>query len=129
MQPANREELRLVVAHVNQWGIPDYYRCKRQYPGSDEGIRGVVVKVGSGLDRISLQEHMIVAESGARLSRVAAAARDAGLGGFEFSSGIPGNIGGVVVMNAGLKWGIHSGAAEKDFVIKPGWAFFYKNKG
>ncbi len=129
VQPANREELRLVVAHVHRWGIPlTIIGAGTNILVPDEGIRGVVVQVGSGLDRISLQDHMIVAESGARLSQVAAAARDAGLGGFEFSSGIPGNIGGAVVMNAGANGVSIQARLKKILLLSPAGHFSIKTK-
>ncbi|MDO4284310.1 MAG: UDP-N-acetylmuramate dehydrogenase [Eubacteriales bacterium] len=53
------------------------------------------------LDAIRVEGNRILAGAGARLSRVAAAARDAGLGGLEFAAGIPGSVGGALVMNAG----------------------------
>ena len=44
---------------------------------------------------------MIRAKAGALLSQIAAAAKNASLTGFEFAGGIPGTLGGAVVMNAG----------------------------
>ena len=46
-------------------------------------------------------ENTISAEAGATLSRVASFGMSHNLGGFEFASGIPGTVGGAVVMNAG----------------------------
>jgi UDP-N-acetylmuramate dehydrogenase len=68
---------------------------------TEGGIRGIVVKIGSDLGRITTRDLRITAEAGAKLAGVAAVARDKGLGGFEFSAGIPGTVGGAVVMNAG----------------------------
>ncbi len=53
------------------------------------------------LDAVAVWGEYILAGAGASLSRVAAAARDHGLGGFAFASGIPGSVGGALVMNAG----------------------------
>ena len=53
------------------------------------------------LDAILVRGETITAGAGARLSRVAAAAREAGLIGFEFAAGIPGSVGGALTMNAG----------------------------
>lgn len=102
VEPASREELRLVVAYAYRRGIPlTIIGNGSNLLVSDSGIRGIVVKVGSGLARISTTEDGLVVEAGAKLAMAAAAARDAGLGGFEFSAGIPGTVGGAVVMNAG----------------------------
>ncbi len=129
VEPTNREELRLAVAYANGREIPlTVIGAGTNILVSDEGIRGVVVKVGRGVDRISLDGDMIIAESGAKLSQVAAVARDAGLGGFEFSAGIPGNIGGAVVMNAGAN-GVSIGARVKEvLLLNLAGCFFKKTK-
>lgn len=129
VEPTNREELRLAVAYANEREIPlTVIGAGTNILVSDEGIRGVVVKVGRGVDRISLDGDMIIAESGAKLSQVAAVARDAGLGGFEFSAGIPGNIGGAVVMNAGAN-GVSIGARVKEvLLLNLAGCFFKKTK-
>lgn len=102
VEPESREDLRLAVSCAHQRGIPVTVIGKgSNLLVAEGGIRGIVVKVGGGLARIATGEGEIVAEAGAKLARVAAAARDAGLGGFEFSAGIPGTVGGAVVMNAG----------------------------
>lgn len=129
VEPSNREELRLAVSYANEREIPlTIIGAGTNILVSDEGIRGVVVKVGRGLDRISLDDNMIIAEAGAKLSNVAAVARDAGLGGFEFSAGIPGAIGGAVVMNAGAN-GVSVGTRVKEvLLLNLAGCFFKKTK-
>ncbi len=68
---------------------------------SDKGYRGVIVCMGKGCDDIKVSNTKITAGAGALLSRTAAAAYENSLTGFEFASGIPGSVGGAVVMNAG----------------------------
>lgn len=67
----------------------------------DGGIRGVVVKIGRGMAGIKIDGTTITAGAGTALGALAAAARDAGIGGLAFAAGIPGSVGGAVVMNAG----------------------------
>lgn len=67
----------------------------------DGGIRGVVVRLGRGLSRVAVQGETLCARAGALNANVAKAARDHGLAGLEFLSGIPGTIGGGLRMNAG----------------------------
>ena len=67
----------------------------------DKGYRGIVIKLGEGMNRITIEGNCIHAQAGALLSQTASMARDAGLSGLEFAAGIPGSIGGGVVMNAG----------------------------
>lgn len=72
---------------------------------SDEGYRGIVVKIGSELssiEAIPCENGMIInAGAGTLLSKLALFACENNLTGLEFASGIPGNVGGAVLMNAG----------------------------
>lgn len=72
---------------------------------SDEGYRGVVLQVANRMNRITVEGKRIVAQAGALMSQVAKAALENGLTGMEFASGIPGTVGGGVVMNAGAYGG------------------------
>ena len=67
----------------------------------DGGIKGVVVRLGRGFVDIVAQEQAIEAGAGALDLNVALTARDVGLAGLEFLSGIPGTVGGGLRMNAG----------------------------
>ncbi|OQB14529.1 MAG: UDP-N-acetylenolpyruvoylglucosamine reductase [Firmicutes bacterium ADurb.Bin193] len=68
---------------------------------SDNGIRGIVIKICENMKDISLEGNILTCQSGALLSSIASYALKNSLGGFEFASGIPGTVGGAVVMNAG----------------------------
>ena len=67
----------------------------------DNGVAGVVVRLGDGFTTVAAAGETITAGAGASNLKVANAARDASLGGLEFLSGIPGSIGGSCRMNAG----------------------------
>lgn len=71
----------------------------------DSGYRGVIIQIFRNLNHISVEGCTIRVSAGALLSGVAAAAKNAALTGFEFAGGIPGTIGGAVVMNAGAYGG------------------------
>ncbi len=68
---------------------------------ADEGVSGIVVSIGSRLSSYDIDGETINAQAGMSLMKLAALAADAGLSGLEFASGIPGNLGGAVYMNAG----------------------------
>ena len=71
----------------------------------DGGIRGVVILTRDGMDEISADGVRITTGAGALLSRTASLAASHALTGMEFAAGIPGTIGGAVVMNAGAYGG------------------------
>ena len=71
----------------------------------DKGFRGIVIQLYKNFDGICLEGTKITAKAGAMLIRVAKEAGKAGLTGLEFASGIPGTIGGAMVMNAGAYGG------------------------
>lgn len=68
---------------------------------SDNGLDMVVVKIASNLSEIKIEDDEVFAMAGASLIETSKRAIEAGLEGMEFSSGIPGNVGGAITMNAG----------------------------
>ena len=71
----------------------------------DRGIRGLVIEIGERMSEVRIEGTILVAGAGALLSKAAQTAAAAGLGGLEFAAGIPGSVGGAVVMNAGAYGG------------------------
>ena len=72
---------------------------------SDKGYRGLVICTMKGMETIEVRGEEIEALSGAQLSAIAGKALSHSLTGFEFAAGIPGTLGGAVVMNAGAYGG------------------------
>ncbi len=69
---------------------------------SDDGIRGVVIRLGGEFKQIALvDENTIYCGAGATLAHLCKFALNCGLTGLEFAWGIPGSVGGAVFMNAG----------------------------
>lgn len=71
----------------------------------DGGIRGVVIKIQEGFNKIQVEGNKIIAEAGALLTGVSRKAMEYSLTGMEFANGIPGTIGGALTMNAGAYGG------------------------
>lgn len=71
----------------------------------DTGVEGVVIEIGKRMSEITVDKTTVTAGAGALLSAIASKAAAEGLAGFEFASGIPGSLGGAVVMNAGAYGG------------------------
>ncbi len=74
---------------------------------SDKGLPGVVISLAKPAAKftVSHNDSTIIAQAGVLLSQLAAAAADAGLTGLEFAAGIPGSLGGALIMNAGAYGG------------------------
>ena len=71
----------------------------------DEGVRGAVVHLGDRFASIERTADGLRAAAGVTLARLATAAKEQGLAGLEFAHGIPGSLGGAVIMNAGAYGG------------------------
>ena len=100
--PRDTEELSALIRYLNL--------VEREYMivgnGSnllvgDHGYRGVIVHLGENFKKVEVNGDTITAGGSALLSAVAEAAYREGLTGFEFAAGIPGTVGGAMVMNAG----------------------------
>lgn len=100
--PKSKQELQKTMHILYREGIP--WRAIGR--GSnllvrDRGIRGAVIKLGTGLDHVKIEDTRITAGGGYSFVRLSGKAAKAGLAGLEYGSGIPGTVGGAVYMNAG----------------------------
>lgn len=78
----------------------------------DNGIRGVVLSLAKPAEGIQIEGTRMRIAAGTLLSKAAAEAANHSLVGLEFAAGIPGSLGGAIVMNAGAY-----GGEMKDVVV------------
>ena len=79
---------------------------------SDDGFDGLIIHIGKSFSNIVVNGNSITAQAGATMPQIATVALNNSLSGFEFASGIPGTIGGGLMMNAGAY-----GSSLSDVVI------------
>lgn len=114
----NEEQLIKIQNYLQKVGVPFFILGNgSNLLVSDEGYRGVILRIGSGMNRIRIEGCAVIAQAGATMAQVARAALEHGLTGMEFASGIPGTIGGGVVMNAGAYGGELSGIVTQVRVV------------
>ena len=104
--PMDTEELSQVVALCRAEKMPFFVLGH----GSnilvrDKGMSAVVIQLYKNYSDFSIKGERVIAKAGVMLNRLGQEIRDAGLTGFEFAAGIPGTLGGAIMMNAGAHGG------------------------
>ncbi len=111
--PSETEQIAAILQECRNQDLPCYILGKgSDLLIADEGLPGVVIKLGERFSRIEVGENEIICEAGASLAAVCRAAYEHGLSGMEFAWGIPGTVGGALFMNAGAY-----GGEMKDVVV------------
>ena len=112
-EPAGEAELTALCLHLREKDIPYIVIGNgTNLLVNDAGIDGVVIHLGERFGALHIEGEYIRAEAGVTLARLAVAAKEHGLAGLEFAHGIPGSLGGAVMMNAGAY-----GGEMKDVVV------------
>ena len=110
--PKNASELKYIVAYLKDRELPYIVVGKgSNILFEDDGYHGCVIFTDK-MSRITVEGNRITAGAGASVTALATTAKNASLTGLEFSYGIPGSVGGAVVMNAGAYGGEMSGVFE-----------------
>ena len=86
---------------------------------SDRGYDGAILQLTGDFEDIDVNGELLEVGAGAALAAVAVHAQEHGLSGLEFASGIPGSVGGALVMNAGAFGGEMSQVCESARVLDP----------
>ncbi|WP_077211438.1 UDP-N-acetylmuramate dehydrogenase [Bacillus dakarensis] len=102
IEPSSIENIQKTMELIRKFGVK--WRAIGRGSNllvSDQGIEGIVIKLGAGLDQLEINGTEVEAGGGYSLVRLATTLSRKGLSGLEFASGIPGSVGGAVYMNAG----------------------------
>jgi len=119
--PADADDLRAGVAWAAAGGVP--WRVLGNGSNllvADGGVCGLVLRLRKLLDDVRIDGTRLTAGAGASFPAVARRAAAAALSGIEFGAGIPGTIGGAIVMNAGWHEFEIGNVVETVEVLEPG---------
>ena len=120
VSPTETEQIRKVIELCRRENMPWYVIGNgSNLLVSDHGFRGVIIRLFKNYAGLRIEGEQIFVQAGALLSRTANAALQEGLTGFEFAAGIPGTIGGAMVMNAGAYGGEMKDITESVTVLTP----------
>lgn len=127
--PHTIDEVKKCLISLQKYKIPYYILGNgSNVLVSDNGYRGAIIQLFKQMDEIQQEGCILRVQAGALLSKIAAKAWEAGLTGFEFAAGIPGTIGGAVVMNAGAYGGEMKQVIETVTVMDKAGPVFELNK-
>lgn len=100
--PSAVDEIRELIKSLGKNSIPYYVIGNgTNLIVHDAGYNGVIIKLSENFSSVTVDENIITAKSGASIVSVSNLACENSLSGLEFAAGIPGTVGGAVVMNAG----------------------------
>lgn len=102
VEPASSNELIDLLKLIKAENIPYYIIGNgSNLLVSDEGLDAVVIRLTGDFLDIEIDEDEVTAGAGVMVTKLALIVKDHALSGLEFSYGIPGTVGGAMVMNAG----------------------------
>ncbi len=102
VRPGGREELLHLLRYAAAQKIPiQVLGSGSNCLVSDAGVSGLVISLAGTLNRLTIEGGRVVAQAGVMLGHMIRRCRAAGLAGLESLVGVPGTVGGALVMNAG----------------------------
>lgn len=120
LTPENAEQVKETIIYLKEKEVPYYVVGNgSNLLVGDQGFRGAIVQIYQKMNQIRTEGDFIYAEAGALLSKIASEALAQELTGFEFASGIPGTLGGAVMMNAGAYGGEIKQVIQEATVLTP----------
>ena len=100
--PKDKNDLTAILNHANNYKIPVYFiGSGSNLLVSDDGIEGIVLSPQKSLKKLEINDNFIIAESGVMLGKLVKESIKRNLTGLESLVGVPGTLGGALIMNAG----------------------------
>ena len=117
--PRDKDDLSQILQFANQHGIATYFvGSGSNLLVADEGIDGLVITLGKSLKHLEIKGSTVFAESGVMLGKMVKECIGLNLSGVESMIGVPGTLGGALVMNAGAFGGEISNYLKHVTVMK-----------
>ncbi|MDO8587967.1 MAG: UDP-N-acetylmuramate dehydrogenase [Armatimonadota bacterium] len=118
-EPACADDIVTLIAEADRRGISwQPIGDGQNLLVADKGIRGMVIRIGKAMGYIHVDGSRITAGAGAKLTKTVDVAVSHSLAGLEGCTGVPGTIGGAIVMNAGTRYGYVGDIARRVRVVK-----------
>ncbi|MBI1807191.1 MAG: UDP-N-acetylmuramate dehydrogenase [Ignavibacteria bacterium] len=106
LEPADKDDVVRIINYFHEQNIPFIIVGKgSNMLVSDEGIRGAVINLESGLTSMRVEGDRVYVDAGITIARFVDFCVQRGFKGVEMLAGIPGTIGGAIIMNAGAYGG------------------------
>lgn len=120
VKPRSIDEIKKIIEVLKEENVPYYVVGNgSNLLVSDDGYRGVIINLFNNFANITVEGNTITASAGALLGKIGHTALTNSLTGFEFATGIPGTLGGAVVMNAGAYGGEMKDVLKEVTVLTP----------
>ena len=117
-QPSSADELLGLIERLNKTSEPWHILGGGSNTlVSSEGVEGTVIRMTQMTKLSTVEPDVLIADAGTRLPHLAKYAAGLGLSGLEFAVGIPGTVGGAVVMNAGAHGSCFANVVESVDVL------------
>jgi UDP-N-acetylmuramate dehydrogenase len=121
LEPVDKEDVVRLILFLQEHAVPYVMiGSGSNLLISDDGIRGAVINIEKGLNKIYGEDTKVVAEAGVKMAKFVDFCIQRGFQGVEMLPGIPGTIGGAVIMNAGAYGGEISDHLVEVEVIRNG---------
>lgn len=120
VEPQSIEALQSAMTIINDYAVP--WRVIGRGSNllvTDAGLNGVVIKLGKGINQMSIENDQLRIGAGFPVVPLATLMSKKGYSGFEFAGGIPGSIGGAVYMNAGAHGSDIANIIDKAHILFP----------
>lgn len=106
LEPKDRDDLLKLIKYLKEINYPYIIIGNgSNILISDDGIRGAAINLEFGFTKIEVMKNKVFAEAGIRLSKLVDVCIEHSLVGIENLAGIPGTLGGAILMNAGAYGG------------------------
>ena len=116
--PKNIDDLKLIIDFCKQNNTPYYLIGEgANLLVSDFGFRGIIIKLNRFFNSFQIKDMIITADAGISFNDLILYCEEANLGGLEYFSGIPGSVGGMLMMNAGTSKGEIGEILEKVYYL------------
>ena len=100
--PKDKEDLKSILKYAKQKDIQSYFvGSGSNILVSDEGLSGIVITLGKSFNMLKIDKNRVFAETGVMLGKMVKECTKRNLSGLESLIGVPGTLGGALIMNAG----------------------------
>ena len=116
--PSDKEDLKSILKYSTENNVPTFFvGSGSNLLVSDEGIDGLVITLGRSFNNLEINNNKVFAQTGVMLGKMVKECIKRNLSGVESLVGVPGTLGGALIMNGGAFGGEISNSLDEITVM------------